>query len=98
MSFRSRKKKAERQAKLFEIKSPDILGALTWTCHICKEARPDRYISVVTKPFKFPDSEVTITENVRYCNDRSECIEGAKTYRHFHPERKESDAQSTDHD
>jgi hypothetical protein len=49
----------------------------TWTCHVCKEERPDAAISVLSKPGllagRFP-----FTENVRYCNDRPACIAGAK--------------------
>lgn len=51
---------------------------LTWTCHICKQERPDAFISVYQRKY----SEF-ITENIRYCNDIAECREGAKTYTHF---------------
>jgi len=51
----------------------------TWKCHICGEERPDDKISVLIKP-------VIITglrcgkQNIRYCNDRPACIEGAKRF------------------
>lgn len=62
-------------------------GELTWTCHVCKAERPDERISVLKherevdltgtgfRPMRF-------TENVRYCNDRPECVAGAKAYHH----------------
>lgn len=49
---------------------------LTWTCHVCGEERPDRFISVFTTQVLF--GEIPIKQNVRHCNDRTECIEGAK--------------------
>jgi hypothetical protein len=58
---------------------------LTWTCHICGEERPDEKISVRTADLSgehnFPPG--TMKQNVRYCNDRPACIEGAKTFRFF---------------
>ena len=51
---------------------------LTWTCHICKEERPDDKISVMKKSLGIPGVEAT--ENIRYCNDRKECIDGAKGF------------------
>jgi len=56
--------------------NPDTL---TWRCHICKEVRPDAKISVLTKPWivnGYPMGE----QNIRYCNDKPECVEGAKTF------------------
>jgi hypothetical protein len=48
---------------------------LTWTCHVCGKERPDDKIGVhsttVTK------NDIPITQNVRYCNDNPECIDGA---------------------
>ena len=48
----------------------------TWTCHVCKEERPDRFISVFKRAGlianRFP-----FTENIRYCNDRESCRRGA---------------------
>lgn len=49
---------------------------LTWTCHVCHEERPDEFISVHSIPHTTRWG-VQITENIRYCNDRLECIEGA---------------------
>ncbi len=54
---------------------------LGWKCHICKEERPDDKISVHTRPVKV--GSITVTQNVRYCNDRPACIEGAKTFSFF---------------
>ena len=50
-----------------------------WTCHICKKERPDECISVLTKPLVIKGKTVG-EQNIRYCNDRPSCIEGAKTF------------------
>lgn len=42
-----------------------------WTCHVCGAERPDEAISV------YKDSRDLVGANVRYCNDRSKCAEGA---------------------
>lgn len=54
---------------------------LTWMCHICKENRPDAKISVETKRRIIHGVEAQ--ENIRYCNDRQECIDGAKNFSFF---------------
>ena len=54
---------------------------LEWKCHICKEKRPDSKISVHARPVKV--GGITVTQNVRYCNDRPACVEGAKTFSFF---------------
>ncbi len=51
---------------------------LTWTCHICGDTRPDDKISVLTKPNSV--GLITLEENIRYCNDRQRCIDGAKDF------------------
>jgi len=51
---------------------------LTWTCHICGKVRPDDKISVVTKPWISNGYKIG-DQNIRYCNDKPECIEGVKT-------------------
>lgn len=64
-----------------------MLGPITWTCHICGAERPDAQISVHTRDVStevapyLPDG--TITEHVRYCNDRPECALAARTHRHL---------------
>ena len=50
-----------------------------WACHICGEDRPDERISVLTKPLLINGQQVG-EQNIRYCNDRPGCIEGAKTF------------------
>jgi hypothetical protein len=56
---------------------------LTWTCHVCGEERPDARISVFTTDvsalFGLPAG--TVKENVRYCNDRPECVAQGRTKR-----------------
>ena len=55
---------------------------LTWSCHICKAERPNNRISV----FKSDQSASydlpigTVEQNVRYCNDNTDCEEKAKTF------------------
>ncbi len=50
---------------------------LTWKCHICDEERPDANISVLSKPLMI-NGMACGTQNIRYCNDKTECIEGAQ--------------------
>ncbi len=50
----------------------------TWSCHVCREERPDRFISVLTKAKIVAGA--LFQENVRYCNDRPECREGAEDF------------------
>ena len=51
----------------------------TWTCHICKRERPDDKISVSSKAIRI-DGRIVGQQNIRYCNDNPECIEGVKTF------------------
>lgn len=55
------------------------MNDLTWTCHVCGEERPDERISVFSSTQTIPGTDATMTQNVRYCNDRPACVEGAKT-------------------
>lgn len=52
---------------------------LYWTCHVCGDLRPDNKISVYKKDQseKWGLPHGSVTQNVRYCNDKPECIEGA---------------------
>lgn len=50
---------------------------MTWTCHVCKEERPDDKISVYSKDIPLFKGRVQARQNVRYCNDRKQCIDGA---------------------
>jgi hypothetical protein len=52
---------------------------ISWTCHICREERPDASISAITHHRTI--NGVPFEENVRFCNDRQGCIEGAKAFR-----------------
>lgn len=54
------------------------MNNITWTCHICKRERPDRFISVLTKPLDIPG--VDASQNIRYCNDNTQCLNGAQTF------------------
>lgn len=58
----------------------------TWKCHICGEERPDERISVVTKPLVI-NGQTVGDQNIRYCNDRPVCIEGAKEFSFFKGKR-----------
>lgn len=52
---------------------------MTWECHVCGDTRPDDKISVFTKDLSKERGlpEGTFKQNIRYCNDRKSCIEGA---------------------
>ena len=54
----------------------------TWTCHICKEERPDDKISVLSKPMVI-NGQTVGTQNIRYCNDKPECIQKAQGFDFF---------------
>ena len=54
----------------------------TWTCHICKEVRPDDKISVITSPLVIEGRRVG-EQNVRYCNDNPVCIKKAQGFDFF---------------
>lgn len=49
---------------------------LTWTCHVCKEERPDAKIGVHSE--KRILNGVEFQTNVRYCVDRESCRDGAR--------------------
>ena len=51
----------------------------TWKCHICDEERPDEKVSVLTKPLII-NGQTCGEQNIRYCNDRPACIDGAKDF------------------
>ena len=62
----------------------------TWTCHICGEERPDEKISALAKPLIINGQVVPGGEqNIRYCNDRPACIEGAKEFSFYKEENNE---------
>jgi len=56
---------------------------LTWKCHVCKDERPDDKISVLTTTtgLGYGFGGITMSQNVRYCNDRPDCIAGAHEVR-----------------
>ena len=58
---------------------------MTWKCHVCGDVRPDSKISVYKTKKSIGD--VPVTQNVRYCNDRQSCIEGAKEVSFLHGSR-----------
>lgn len=55
---------------------------LTWICDVCGDERHDEFISVHTRDI----SEIwglpkgIMKENIKFCNDREVCREGAKRY------------------
>jgi hypothetical protein len=67
---------------------------LTWTCHVCGRERPDDKISVHSTTTNVMG--VPVTQNVRYCNDNPDCIEGStkvdwlKGPAHYSLEREDS--------
>lgn len=64
-----------------------VQPAITWTCHICGDERPDRLIAVHTTDLstEFGFQPGTLQQNVRYCTDRPSCAEAAKTLRLVNP-------------
>ena len=54
-----------------------------WTCHVCGLLRADDVISVlsldVSEDFDLPPNAVI--QNIRHCNDRQSCIDGAQSKR-----------------
>lgn len=57
---------------------------MNWTCHVCGRERPDAAISVfavdTSEEFGLPPG--TVQQNIRYCNDRPECVAKAPAIRH----------------
>jgi hypothetical protein len=72
--FRRRHKLSIRERQLQRQRQE--VGPNGWTCHVCGDYRSDSKISVHSTITMF--SGVSLQQNVRYCNDRSECREGAK--------------------
>ena len=65
-----------------------VTAFLTWKCHVCGDERPDEKISVLSKPITINGQVVPGDEqNIRYCNDRPTCIEGAKDFSFFKASR-----------
>jgi hypothetical protein len=56
---------------------------LCWSCDVCQDWRPDAKISVFTTEVSalYGLQPGVMRENVRYCNDRPECIAQARTKR-----------------
>jgi len=56
------------------------MGDVVWRCDVCHEMRDDRYISVFTtdtsEAHLLPPG--TMSQNVKYCNDKQSCREGAR--------------------
>lgn len=48
----------------------------TWRCEVCKSDRLDDDISVVTLK-KYLKIGGSMGRNVKYCNDKPECLDGA---------------------
>lgn len=66
------------------------MNEITWKCHVCGRIRPDNYISVLQKDIskKCGLPFGTVQENIRYCNDNSDCINGAKDVTFFKKKEK----------
>ena len=57
----------------------DTFDILTWSCHICKEERPDELIGVYKKPLVI-NGQIMGEQNIRYCLDKPSCLEGAEKF------------------
>ena len=69
-------------------KLEDFLGEpLYWHCHICGQYRPDDKIRVFTTDISAEHGQPpgTILQNVRYCEDKADCVIKAQTHRLFKP-------------
>jgi hypothetical protein len=53
---------------------------LTWKCNVCGDERPDAQISVFVHDLSAENHlpAGTFCYNLRFCNDRADCIEKAK--------------------
>lgn len=51
---------------------------ITWVCHVCGAVRPDNRISVFSSERRLPGHQAVFVQNVRFCNDRPACIDGAQ--------------------
>jgi len=60
---------------------------LTWKCHVCGEERPDICISVFRKRSNI--NGIDFQQNIRYCNDKQGCIDGAKNVDFLKPVREQ---------
>lgn len=83
--------RAEKQAKR---RAPKVDRG-TWTCHVCGRERPDALISVYKVDTSVSNGlpPGTMTQNIRYCNDTSECVIGARSVRHSgEPDGTDADA------
>lgn len=54
-----------------------VIDRGTQTCHVCGEMRPDDKISIEKHKTVMPGTNMKVEENVRYCNDKAECIAAA---------------------
>lgn len=58
-----------------------FIDDLTWTCHVCGDERPDRFISVHKSLYRM--NGIPVQENIRFCNDRPACLAAAPFTTHF---------------
>lgn len=74
------------------------MNGLTWKCHICGDERPDEQIGVrstdISSDYDMPEG--TLTQNVRHCRDRPECILAARKYKFAEPDERVIDAAKGD--
>jgi hypothetical protein len=69
-------REARRSEQPDSVSADVSLADATWTCHVCGDERPDEKISVHSKVVTL--GGIKVKQNVRYCNDRAECVEGAR--------------------
>jgi hypothetical protein len=66
----------DTRATLENVIAEAIEQGVTWTCHVCGDARPDRMIRVFKQEYG-EDAGAKLTICVRYCADRPDCGEAA---------------------
>lgn len=81
-AFMFRRMRSQKAANTADLPSARMTispswALLTWTCHVCGLERPDAKIGVLTRE-RMSDLGVRFRENIRHCNDKRECAEGAK--------------------
>lgn len=71
------KQRNERMKRMNELaRQRREVGDNGWTCHVCGDYRPDAQISIYSK-MSMIGPGIPFQQNVRYCNDRPDCIAGA---------------------
>jgi hypothetical protein len=58
-----------------------MMNKISWRCYICKEKRPDCFISILTVDMH-PEDPGYAFHNIKYCNDNLQCENQAKSIKY----------------